>query len=67
MPDPEPCLADETIVAIVLGELSSPIARSRAEHHIRRCAPCRELVELAVRSGLDVSELRRASRPALAS
>jgi anti-sigma factor RsiW len=66
MPDPEPCLADETIVAIVAGELT-PISRSRAEHHIRRCAPCRELVELAVRSGLDVSELRRASRPALAS
>jgi hypothetical protein len=66
MSDPEPCLDDDTIVGIVLGDLSLT-ARRRAEHHIRRCAPCRGLVEMAVRSGMDVSELRRASRPALAS
>ena len=64
--DPPDCLDHETIVLILRREIE-PADRLRAEDHMRSCPSCRQLLLIAVRSSLDVSEVRRASRPAMAN
>src|SRR4051812_46568048 len=43
--DPDECLDDDAVVAL-LGGLSSDGIAQRAQHHLDHCAKCRELVEL---------------------